>query len=137
MALDYGERRIGVAITDPTGTLAQPLETLVRERSGDAAMLKRIARLVAEYEVNRIVVGLPLRLDGTSGTQAQRARRFGGRVAKLTGVAVDYLDERLTSVEARRALRDAGVPARKQKGRVDPIAAALVLRTWLERESAP
>ena len=137
MALDYGERRIGVAITDPTGTLAQPLETLVRERSGDAAMLKRIARRVAEYEVNRIVVGLPLRLDGTSGTQAQRARRFGGRVAELTGVAVDDLDERLTSVEARRALRDAGVPARKQKGRVDPIAAALVLRTWLERESAP
>ena len=137
MALDYGERRIGVAITDPTGTLALPLETLVRERSGDAAALKRIARLVADYEVNRVVVGLPLRLDGTSGTQAQRARRFGEHVAELTGVTVDYLDERLTSVEARRALRDAGVPARKQKGRVDPIAASLVLRTWLDRESAP
>ena len=133
MGLDFGERRIGVAITDPTGTLAQPLETLTVGRGNSP--LKRIAQLVAEYEVKQIVVGLPLLLDGTSGTQAQRARRFGEDVARLTGASVDFLDERLTSVEAERVLREAGVPAKKQKGRVDPVAAALVLRTWLDRGS--
>ncbi len=136
MALDFGERRIGVAISDPTGTLAQPLETVSQRGSSDAA-LKRIAHLVAEYEVERIVVGLPLLLDGTSGSQAKRARRFGSEVARRTGVSVEYFDERLTSVEARRALSAAGVPARKQKGRVDPVAAALLLSTFLERESTP
>ncbi len=136
MALDFGERRIGVAISDPSGTLAQPLETLSRRGSSDAA-LKRIAHLVAEYEVEWIVVGLPLLLDGTSGSQAERARRFGSEVAHRTGVSVEYLDERLTSAEARRALSAAGVPARKQKGRVDPVAAALLLSTFLERKSAP
>ena len=134
MALDFGERRIGVAISDPSGTLAQPLETVSRGGSSEAA-LKRIAQLVAEYDVERIVVGLPLLLDGRSGSQAERARRFGGEVAQRTGVSVEYLDERLTSAEARRALRAAGVPARKQKGRVDPVAAALLLNTFLERRS--
>ncbi len=136
MALDFGERRIGVAISDPSGTLAQPLETLSRHGNSDAA-LKRIAHLVAEYEVERIVVGLPLLLDGTSGSQVERARRFGTEVAQRTGVSVEYLDERLTSAEARRTLRESGVPARKQKGRVDPIAAALLLSSFLERESTP
>ncbi len=136
MALDFGERRIGVAISDPSGTLAQPLETLSRRGNSDAA-LKRIAHLVAEYEVERIVVGLPLLLDGTSGSQAERARRFGSEVAQRIGVSVEYLDERLTSTEARRALRASGVPARKQKGRVDPIAAALLLAAFLELESTP
>ena len=134
MALDHGEQRIGVAITDPTGILAQPLETLSRPRGGGDAPLKRIAQLVAEYDVKQIVVGLPLLLDGTSGREAQRTRRFGERVARLTGVSVEYLDERLTSVEAKRVLRAAGVTARRQQGRVDPVAAALLLRTWLERE---
>lgn len=134
MALDYGERRIGVAISDPTRTLAQPLETVT---GSPRAALERIARLVVEHEVDRIVVGLPLLLDGTAGAQARLARSFGERVERETGVAVEFVDERLSSAEARRVLRDAGVSSRKQRGRTDPIAAALMLRTWLERAAGP
>jgi putative Holliday junction resolvase len=134
MALDYGERRIGVAITDPTGMLAQPLETVEQPRRGGRPPLERIAELVDEYQVEQIVVGLPVQLSGRSGEQAAKARSFGERVAERTAVPVEFIDERWTSVEARRVLRETGVPARKQRGRVDPVAAALLLRTWLERQ---
>lgn len=136
MALDYGERRIGVAITDPTGMLAQPLETLEQPRARGRkapAALDRIAELVDEYDVQCIVVGLPVHMSGQSGDAAERARAFGARVAKRTALPVEFLDERWTSVEARRSLTEAGVPARKQRGRVDRVAAALLLRTWLAR----
>ncbi len=145
MALDYGERRIGVAITDPLGILAQPLETVEQPRarsrrgrsrdraSAAPAALDRIAALVDEYDVECIVVGLPLHMSGQSGDAADRARDFGARVAERTARPVEFLDERWTSVEARRVLEEAGVSARKQRGRVDPLAAALLLRTWLAR----
>ncbi len=131
LALDYGEARIGVAISDPDGRLAQPLETIAT-RPGDAAALARIAELVKTREVGEIVVGLPLHMDGRRGPEAERTRAFGERVRQLTGVPVEYLDERWTSREAERALDAAGVSRRKQRGRVDPIAASLLLRTFLE-----
>jgi putative Holliday junction resolvase len=132
LALDYGERRIGVAISDPTGVIAQPLETIATPR-GDADALARIAELVKTREVEQIVLGLPLHMNGRAGPEVDRVRAFGERVAKLTGVPVDYLDERWTSLEAERALDEAGLSRKQQRGRVDPIAAALLLRTWLER----
>ena len=132
LALDYGERRIGVAISDPTGVIAQPWETIAATAGGRDA-LERIAELVRANEVGQIVVGLPLHMNGSSGPEAERARAFGERVRARAGVAVDYLDERWTSLEAERALDEAGVKRRDQRGRVDPIAAALLLRTWLER----
>jgi putative Holliday junction resolvase len=136
MALDYGDVRIGVAVTDTLGMLAQPLETISSQRPGDdAASVERIAVLVGELEVARIVVGLPLGLSGRAGPQADKARAFGERVAERTGCPVEFFDERWSSVEAERILADAGVKARKRKGRVDPIAAALILRAWLERSS--
>ncbi len=135
LALDYGERRIGVAISDPTGAIAQPLETLAGTAGGRDA-LERIAELVRTYEVTCVVVGLPLHMDGRAGPEAERARAFGERVRKRAGVEVEYLDERWTSLEAERALEEAGVSERKRRGRVDPIAAALLLRTWLERRRA-
>ncbi|MCE2391279.1 MAG: Holliday junction resolvase RuvX [Proteobacteria bacterium] len=134
MALDYGEARIGVAVSDPTGVFARPLETIAARGRG-AAPVNRIATLVREYDVGRIVVGLPLRFDGSSGSQAERSRAFGARVARRTGLPVDFFDERWSSEQARRALRDTGVPARKQKGRVDPIAASLILQAWMDREA--
>ena len=133
LALDYGERRIGVAISDPTGLIAQPLETIAASAGGRDA-LERIAELVRAHEVVQIVVGLPLHMNGESGPEVQRARAFGERVRVRAGVAVDYLDERWTSLEAERALDEGGVKRRDQRGRVDPIAAALLLRTWLERK---
>jgi len=132
MALDFGEKRVGVAVTDPTGSIAQPLETVERKTA-----YARISELVGEYEVDRIVVGLPLHMDGRSGPEAQRARAFGDEVARRTGIAVDYLDERWTSREAERAMGPSGRSERrrsKKRTGIDPVAAALLLSTYLERE---
>jgi len=134
MALDYGETRIGVALSDPGGMLAQPFETIERKGPRDQTWLERIASLVAEREVGCIVVGLPLSMSGRAGEAAARARAFGERVAARTGVRVVYFDERWTSREAERVLRDADVKARRRKGKIDPIAAALILSAWLARE---
>ena len=133
MALDYGEARIGVALSDPTGMLAQPFETIDRKPRG-ALWLERIAALAGEYEVGCIVVGLPLAMDGRSGEAAARARAFGERIAARTGVRVDYVDERWTSREAERVLRDADVKGKRRKRKVDPIAAALILSAWLAKQ---
>ncbi len=133
LALDFGERRIGVAVTDPTGILAQPLETIQRSRSGDDAHLHRIAEIVTDYEVGRIVVGLPLHLDGRAGPEAERARDFGEAVAQRTSVAVEFLDERWTTLEAERVLRETGTKRRKG---VDAVAAAIILRTYIERSTS-
>lgn len=132
LGLDYGERRIGVAVSDPTDRFAQPLETLA---SGDAT-LERIAELVRDYEVRRIVVGLPLQMDGHAGPQAGRARRFGQRVARHTGLPVEYVDERLTSVEARRVVAESGGKPGRNRERVDRVAAAILLGTFLDRDPA-
>ena len=136
LALDYGERRVGVAVSDPLGILAQPLETLDRGRAGGSGHLRRIDELVSEYEVQQIVIGLPLHLDGRHGPEADAAQAFGREVAKRTGVPVDYIDERWTSLEARRVLEEAGAPRRQRgHGQVDRVAAAIILRVFLERNS--
>ncbi len=131
LALDFGTRRIGVAITDLTGTLAQPLETI--EAPDDEAVLKRIAELVEEYTVSHIVVGLPLHMNGSQGPEAAMARAFGQRVTERTGVPVDYLDERWTSREAEAVVQQTGKRRAKRAGGVDRVAAAILLRTYLER----
>jgi putative pre-16S rRNA nuclease len=131
LALDWGERRIGVAISDPTGLIAQPLETIPAHAGGRDA-LERIAELVQKHEVAEIVVGLPIHMNGRSGPEAEKARAFGERVRKRAGVSVQYLDERWTSLEAERALAESGVRASRQREKVDPVAAAILLRTWLE-----
>ena len=131
LGLDYGERRIGVAVSDPTDTFAQPLETL---KQGDRT-LERIAELVGEYDVRRIVVGLPLQMDGRAGPQAERTRAFGAAVGRETGLAVEYLDERLSSVEAKRVLAQAGGRPGRNRERVDRVAAAIVLGTFLDRNA--
>ncbi len=133
MALDYGEQRVGVAVTDSTGQIAQPLETIVG--SDRDAQLRRVVELAAEYEVSRIVVGLPLHMDGREGEQAKAARTFGKHVAERTDVAVDFLDERWTSIEAERALRETGGRKGKAREKSDPVAAAILLRSYLERSA--
>ena len=132
LGLDPGERRIGVAVSDPTGTLAQPLEVIVR-RGRSSEHLDRIAELVKEYKVVRIVVGLPLHMDGRAGAEAEAARRFGAAVAARTGLPVDFVDERWTTLEAERTLRALGSRAGRVRERADAVAASLLLRTWLDR----
>jgi putative Holliday junction resolvase len=130
LALDVGERRIGVAVSDPTGLLATPLKAIDRTRSPSA--VSEIIRLVEEYEACEIVVGMPISLSGRSGTQVQRANRFVDTLADQTSVPVVLRDERYTSVQAERLLRAAGRQPSRDKGRVDSAAAALILQSHLD-----
>ena len=131
VALDLGARRIGIAVSDVTGTLASP--HLVLERSGDlSADHRRVAEIVAEVGAERVVVGLPLSLSGATGPAARAAADEAVALASAVGVPVEMLDERLTTVSADRALRAGGTRARARRGVVDKVAAAVLLQTWLD-----
>ncbi len=135
LALDPGARRIGVAISDPTGTLAQPLETIERSGPRSTAHLERVEALVREYGVERVVIGLPLHMNGQAGAEVEAARRLGAQVAERTGLPVEYQDERWTTREAERTLRELGARGRRVQAQSDRVAAALLLRTWLDLRS--
>ena len=131
LALDYGEKRIGVAISDEAGLIAQPLETIARQNARSRSHLDRIRELVSEFGVVQIVVGLPLHMSGREGEAARAARSFGAEVKEATGMALEFFDERWTTRQATRTLDEVGSPRARQKGRLDPIAAALLLDAWL------
>lgn len=135
LGLDYGGRRIGMAVSDAQRGFAFPLGCLERgaRREPDLAALREICR---ERAVTRVVVGLPLHLDGRAGPEAEAARAFAGRLAAATGLPVDLLDERWTTREAERALRDAPRKRRGRGGEVDAVAATLILRSYLARQGA-
>lgn len=145
MAVDYGRARIGLAIASAEGGVAQPLATLERiNRNED---MRRLRELVRERSVKRIVVGLPLRMDGTRGEMAEEAERFANRARKQIGVPVELVDERLTSWEAERLLEEEfgktfrdDAPKRKrakaERMGVDAVAAAVILREYLEKSGA-
>jgi putative Holliday junction resolvase len=134
LGLDPGERRVGIAISDPTGTLAHPLQTLVRgSREEDFAA---IAALVAEHGVELVVVGWPLSLDGTEGPQARRVARYTDALAACLPVPVVSWDERFTTVAADEILRQIrgrkGRRRARARGQVDAIAAAVILQSYLD-----
>lgn len=131
LALDVGEARIGVAVSDPSATLATP-RGVIRRRS-NAQALAEVARLVAEAEAELVVVGLPLSLDGIAREQAHRVQRFGERLRSQLAVPVVYHDERLSTVTAAEALRAAGVRPERIKERIDAAAAAVILRDYLDQ----
>ena len=132
LALDLGERRIGLALSDPTGTIAQGLGVI--DRKSGPNVLAEIRRHVEALRVERIVVGLPLRMDGTEGAEAEKVRRFVARLQARVGVPVDVQDERLSSAEAEQLMiaHDAS-RARRRRSR-DAVAAALILQTYLARQ---
>jgi len=149
LSIDYGRTRMGLAIADANAGLAQPLATLERiNRNEDMRRLREVAR---EHGVQQIVVGLPLRLDGTRGEMAEEAERFAQRVQKQIGVPVEMVDERLTSWEAERLLEEtqgrmlheekSARGAKKKKGAakvtVDAVAAAVILKDYLEQQGQP
>jgi len=134
LGLDLGSKRIGVALSDPEGVIASPLVTLARH--GGRRDLAAVGDLVREHEVGEIVVGLPLHMDGRRGPEAEAARRFADALRAELGVPVGTLDERWTTVEAERALRASGRRGKKRRAVVDAVAAAILLRTWLERRGA-
>ena len=134
LAFDYGRRRIGLAISDPTRTIASPLTTLTR-REGKRPPWAEIRRVVEEREVEEFVVGLPLDLAGEEGEWAREVRAFGAQLASRFGRPVHWVDERLTSVSAERVVRGLGLNRgeREQKERVDAAAAAIILQLFLKR----
>jgi putative Holliday junction resolvase len=129
--LDLGSKRIGVAVSDATGTLASPLTTV--ERSGDrAAEHRRIAGLVAEEEAQHVIVGLPLNMDGSDGPAAVAAREEAVALQAVLRVPVELVDERLTTVSADKVLIARGLRAPKRRQVVDRTAAAVMLQGWLD-----
>ncbi len=134
LGLDYGTRRIGLAVSDPDARIAFPEGTL--ERRGERRDVEAICKLVGERGVVGIVVGLPLHMDGRRGPEAEAAAAFARTVGEAAGVPVELLDERWTTVEAERALRESGRKGKKRRAVVDAVAATLLLRTWLERREA-
>ncbi len=133
LGVDFGERRVGLALSDPTGTIARPLPTLKRRR-GKRPPVAPVARLVEENDVEEIVVGLPLTLEGEDSEWTREVRDFGEKLAERTGRPVAFQDERMTSVRAERAVRSLGLPKQKreEKERIDAAAAVLILQAYLD-----
>lgn len=130
LGLDVGDKRVGIALSDETATLATGLDTL--ERVGPKKDLKAIAALVREHEVSDVVVGLPRKLDGTLGEQAQKVLQFMDELRDVVKVPVVSWDERFTSSMATQALIEGGVSRRARKGVVDKVAATLILQSYLD-----
>lgn len=149
LSIDYGREKMGLAIADANVKMAQPLSTMERVNRNED--VRRLRELVREHGVRQIVVGLPLKLDGTRGEMAQEAERFARRVQKQIGVPVELVDERLTSWEAERLLEETqgrfihaekshvGMEHKKAPTRttVDAVAAAVILKEYLERRGQP
>jgi putative holliday junction resolvase len=133
LGLDVGSRRIGIAVSDPLGITAQGLETL--QRKNKRQDFERLGQIIREYDVREIVVGLPLRMSGAEGTQAGKMQEFADELRKRFGLPVHMWDERLTSAEANRLLRDTDLSIEKRGKAVDRMAAVLILQGWMESRS--
>ena len=128
LGLDVGDRRIGVALSE--GLVAVPLTTILRKR--DSSAIEEILSLIQEYRADEIVVGMPLSLSGEAGQQAERTARFTEALVRESSIPVSFVDERYTSVEAERLLRESGAKPSRNKARVDAAAAALILQSYLD-----
>ena len=131
LAVDWGERRIGLAISDPEGIIATGIDT-IQVKDPDGAV-HRVAEIVRQREAERVVVGLPLLMSGERGDAAESAQRFADALAARTGLPVDTYDERLTSALSERRLREVGVRTGHHRARVDQGAAVALLESYLLR----
>jgi len=130
LGIDHGEARLGIAATDDFGILAHPVETIDRARTDP---ITRIVELVALRRIRTVVVGLPVRMDGSEGTSAEKVRAFAKKlVAELPGVPLVFVDETLTTASAAGKLHEAGRKAREQKAVIDQAAAVEILNLWME-----
>lgn len=134
MGVDLGSKRIGIAVSDISGTVASALTTVHRSssRRHDHA---EIARLARDEEAELVVVGLPLSLDGSKGPAARSAEKEAGQLASVVGVPVAMYDERFTTVTAERGMLEAGLDARQRRRVVDKVAAAVMLQAWLDHRA--
>ena len=134
LGLDLGDARIGVAISDADRRLAVPLGTV---KAGAPQDIKAISKMVADNDVSLVVVGHPLSMSGAAGERAHHAERFAGALGGVLPVPVLLHDERLSTVEADRALREAGAPGRRRRRTVDQSAATVILQAWLDANARP
>jgi putative Holliday junction resolvase len=130
LAIDFGSARIGLALSDPTGTLARPLPFVPAK--GDAKLAREIATLAEKEQAERILLGLPRHMNGTLGEAAAKVQAFAAALGAVTPIPIQLVDERLTTVQASRQLQEAGRDTRAQRGRIDSEAAAVLLQGWLD-----
>jgi putative Holliday junction resolvase len=136
LGIDVGTVRVGVALSDPTGILASPLETVQRAR--DESDLDHIAALVVEHEVTEVIVGEPRHLSGASGASAREARAYSQELAdRIADVPVHMIDERLSTVTAASHLREGGIDSRRSRPVIDQAAAVVILQQYLDSRRAP
>jgi len=133
IALDVGDRRIGIAVSDPLGYTAQPIETYTRVGYGPDT--RRIKQLADQYETDRVLCGLPLNMDGTQGFQTQKVRDFAAKLEEA-GLQIKFYDERMTTVLAEGALLEADMRRENRKKKVDMVAAVMILQSYLDAQSA-
>ena len=133
MGVDTGSRRVGVAVSDASGTIASPLRSVPAEPAG--TLVERLVSLARELEADSLVVGLPRRLDGSLGPEAKAARALAGGLGRASGLAVTLVDERLSSVAAERALLATGARRARRRQLSDQVAAALILQAHLDRRA--
>lgn len=129
LGIDFGDRRFGLALSDPTRTICRPFEVV----EGEKNVLARVAALIGEEGIDQIVVGLPKNMDGSIGPKARTVLAFVERLEGAVPVPVETLDERLTTVEAERSLAASGLSRDARKRRVDAVAAQILLQSWLAR----
>lgn len=133
LALDVGSKTIGLAVSDPLGITAQGLETI--RRKNKRTDFERLQGLIREYDIAEIVVGYPLRMSGVAGAQAEKVCAFADELHRRTGLPVHMWDERLTSTEANRVLRESKISIRRRAEAVDRLSAVLILQNFLARRS--
>lgn len=134
LALDIGERRIGVAVSDETATVAQPLMVIARE--GTAKDVERITQIARQYAAHEVVVGLPVTLRGEQAQAVQKVQAFVAHLRRALDVPIVLVDERLSTAEANRRMREADVGRGARRQKVDAVAAALILEKYLSQRSA-
>ena len=133
IALDHGSKRVGIAIGDPLGVIAQPLEFIPAEPLD--AFFERLKKLLAEKEVGQIIVGMPRNMDGSYGPAAEKVRAFVERLKEEVDLPIRLWDERLTTAQAQRVLLEGNVRRKDRKQRVDKMAAAILLQSYLDAVS--
>ena len=131
LAVDPGSKRVGLAISDPTATIATALATV--PASPGATLAERVTAAARSHSVERIVVGLPLRLDGSRGPEAAASERIAAELRKISGLPVETVDERLTTAAAERSLIEGGVRREKRRASIDRVAAVILLQGYLDR----
>jgi len=130
LGIDFGERRIGLALSDPLGIIAQPFLTFDTQKDGD--IFKKIEELIEEKGIEEIVLGMPKNMDGTIGEKGKVVQEFSQMLSNRVQIPIIFRDERLSSVESLRILRDAGAKLHKYKKSVDKLSAALILQGYLD-----